>query len=200
MSSEADDSERGNATPPILSYRTVDPHAPAEVLRTVADMPPAEAAMARAKLDAEGIRSYIAGEDVSGIHPLVFSSVQLQVMEADFDRAREVLGRLPEDNADGEYADEPWRCPKCHRKEIDILPLSDGYRMLRKIGIVVFIVPIIALLAMRAFDQSDATLRIRELMLDFSPAWLLALIIIAAIVMFSNRAKRCRACGHEWKH
>jgi hypothetical protein len=194
----ADDS--GNDTPPILSYRTVDPGAPANELRTVAEMPAPEAAMARAKLEAEGIRSSIVGEDISGIHPLLFSSVQLQVMEADLKRAREVLNRPAEDDDEGEYADEPWRCPKCHRKEIDILPLSGGYRLLRKIGIAVFIVPIVALLAMRAFDQTDATLRIRELMVDFSPAWLLALIIIAAIVMFTNRAKRCRACGHEWKN
>src|SRR5690349_3148943 len=127
--------ERDRESVPILSYRTPEPRPPAEILRTVADMPAPEAAMARAKLDSEGIRSYVAGEDVSGIHPLLFSSVQLQVMEADLERAREVLERPVEDDQEGEYADEPWRCPKCHRKQIDILPLSAGYRRLRFVGI-----------------------------------------------------------------
>ena len=39
-----------NDAPPILSYRTPEPRPPAEVLRTLADMPAPDAAMARAKL------------------------------------------------------------------------------------------------------------------------------------------------------
>ncbi len=199
MESSDEAQDESESKPPILSYRTPGARPPAETLQTLADMPAPEAAMARAKLDAEGIPSYVAGEGVSGVHPLLFSSVQLQVMEADLDRAREALERPAEENTEGEYTDEAWRCPKCHCKQIDILPLSAGYRRLRSFGILLFIVPLVIFMALSAATETELIKQIKETFGVLSPAWLLAVLIIAAIVMFSARGKKCRACGHEWK-
>ena len=85
---------------PVLGYRSPDPApvvpyysgVPSEhtyvTLRTMDAM---EAQLARAKLESEGIRCYVDGQLLSAAHPFLFSSVKLQVVEAE---PQQQLGRL----------------------------------------------------------------------------------------------------------
>lgn len=55
--------------------------------------------------------------------------VKVTVPASQAERAREILQTRPAldaddiDEDDG-YTDEPFRCPKCHRKELDFVPFS----------------------------------------------------------------------------
>ena len=77
------------------------------------------------KLESEGIRCFVAGQMLSGTHPLVFSDVQfVQVAEGDSRLAEEILNRPVEQTEDGEYIDEDGTAQKCHRRKVDLVPLT----------------------------------------------------------------------------
>src|SRR3954465_14373852 len=117
MSTDDDHDEK----PPVLSYasQTVP-----ERLVTLKRLPPMEGELAAAKLQSEGIRCYLIDQNISIVHPAMSNEVRLQVAEADLERGREILARPAGADAEGEYVDEPWRCPRCHHKAVDLLPLS----------------------------------------------------------------------------
>src|SRR5687768_9619832 len=123
--------------PPTLSYASAP--RPAN-FKTIRRMPHFEANLAAGKLEAAGITCFIEDENISVVNPLVFSEVRLQVAEADLERAAEVLAtpstpakRDRDDDGDdnNDYVDEAYRCPKCHKKAVDLLPVSPGVRSAR---------------------------------------------------------------------
>jgi hypothetical protein len=87
-------------------------------------LPLNEAELARLKLESEGITCFIAGQHISTVDPSVFHSVELMVNPMDLQRAREILDAPADDAMEGEYVEEPWRCPKCHRKGLEMLPAA----------------------------------------------------------------------------
>ncbi len=94
---------------------------------------PTEASLAASRLEQEGIRSFLENENTIATDFLLSNAiggVRVVVAESDVLRAREVLQMSPAvideddlDEFDG-YADEPYRCPECHRKELDFVPFS----------------------------------------------------------------------------
>ncbi|MBV9865417.1 MAG: DUF2007 domain-containing protein [Abitibacteriaceae bacterium] len=69
---------------------------------------PLEAHMVRSLLESEGIESLVFNEQIAGVHlPLAAATggVQVQVLESDADRAREILER----NMAGEEGESQWR-------------------------------------------------------------------------------------------
>lgn len=75
---------------------------------------PAQAHILRAKLETQGIWSFVADENLVAINWLcsnVIGGVKLQVKEQDVARALEILGIEPEDFGEEEVEDE--RCPHC---------------------------------------------------------------------------------------
>src|SRR3990170_8859405 len=81
---------------------------------TIRTMSVLEAELAKAKLASEGVRSFISDENLAVMHPLMMGSVHLQVDEADIDRAEQILTLPAPADAEGEYVEEKYRCPRCH--------------------------------------------------------------------------------------
>lgn len=112
MSMQADEEEQLPApaaaieAPQLFSYRRAGDR---QTFVTLRRMPAVEAQMAAAKLDAEGITAFVAGQHLAGAHPIFFSEVQLQVLHEDLARAAQVLDqpavRAPARD-DDDYADE----------------------------------------------------------------------------------------------
>jgi hypothetical protein len=92
---------------------------------------PTEAALAKSRLEMEGIRAFLDNEFLVAAHGLLSNAtggVKVKVAASDAARARQVLETRHEldeedrDEADG-YAEETYRCPKCHKKDVDLVPL-----------------------------------------------------------------------------
>src|SRR5687768_8450608 len=78
----------GDPPPPTMPYASP----PGRVnFKTLRRMPSFEANLAAAKLEAAGVPCFVADENISIAHPLAFSQVRLQVAEADFERAEQIL-------------------------------------------------------------------------------------------------------------
>src|SRR5687768_17149118 len=92
-------------------------------LVTVARMSGMEAALAAAKLREERVPCFVADTNIAIADPLVYPNVPVQVHERDLDRARSILNRPAKVEADDEYAEEAWRCGKCHRKTVELVPM-----------------------------------------------------------------------------
>src|SRR5687768_11632553 len=95
-------------SPPTLPYASP----PGRVhFKTLRRMPPFAANLAAAKLEAAGVSCFVADENISIAHPLAFSQVRLQVAEADFERAEQILdapalARADDDDEDADDADD----------------------------------------------------------------------------------------------
>ncbi len=155
-----------------------------------------EAELAKAKLESEGLICFIENRDVAGVNPLVVPDVKLKVPVDQVELAEWILARPAAEDAGGEYADENWRCPMCHRKNVELMPLSPAWRRARAgclawlllpvaLGIVTAIIPEInKLIAPPAWGV---------------PAWMVAAVILSlSVLLVPKRRIHCRACGHEW--
>ena len=121
---------RSNLKPEPLSY-FAERHEQRWV--TLGDYAPMEAQMVRLRLEAEGVRCSLSNEAAALLYSGMFSGVKIEVLEEDLERAREIVKRRPAVEADAEegdpdpddgYVDEDWRCPKCHGKHVQYVPLS----------------------------------------------------------------------------
>ena len=183
-------------------------------LTTIRRLPAFEANLAAGKLEAEGIQSFVADQNISVAHPLLFNEVRLQVREVDVELAEQILStpvtahRDREDddeddeNAEDEddYVAEAYRCPRCHRKEVDLVPFSQPTRVLRTICVLVIIAPIANALLGIAIPDLNLLTMVPVPTLAMVIAWMLALCFLIAITMLASRRKRCRQCGFEWSH
>lgn len=204
--------------PTLLPYAT--PTNPPR-LKTIRQLASFEANLAAAKLDAAGVPCFVIDDNIASAYPLVFASVKLQVPEDEVDRAEAILaapyadppeltgdfdgdddafGARSRERAapDDEYAEEAYRCPKCHRRDVELLPLAGVMRHVRFGCLTVLLLPIVAAIAawmMRAGSHGTSP----DL---FAPeaifAWMAILGILSFAVLTAKRRKRCRACGHEW--
>jgi hypothetical protein len=172
-------------------------------LKTVRRLPAFEANLAAGKLEAAGINSFIADQNIAAAHPLAFSQVRLQVAEADLERAEEILATPSVSTAsaddEGEYVEEAYRCPKCHRKPVDLAPLSPAMRTTRFGCLLVALLPVLAALITWIIPHVTGD---EPPELTYPPTlvltWLVILGVLCFIVFTAKRTKRCRECGHEW--
>ena len=110
--------------------------------------PVSEAELARIKLEAEGIKCFLAGENFVAMYWLysgIERGVKLQVMSSDARRALEILGVEERFDFD-ESEDEELRpeqicrpCPKCGSDNVEYTRFS---RMLFYLGILFFSFPL----------------------------------------------------------
>ena len=97
---------------------------------------PAEARIALQKLESEGIDAYLDNENLVATDWLLANAtagIKLMVREPDAPAAEAVLRSKgtpelaidPSDAAEDadDYCEEEWRCPECHRTEVELVPL-----------------------------------------------------------------------------
>lgn len=154
-----------------------------------------EAGLVKAKLESEGISCVIAGQTLNAIHPWLFPLVRLQVRERDFVRAELILSRPAAEEDDGEYADEDYRCPKCHRRDVELLPLVGAWRTAKIVFIWMFIVPLVYVVLHTALPAGTVPV--------ISSGWIglgwFALMAISSIAMLVHERRiRCKSCGEVW--
>jgi hypothetical protein len=190
------DESTGQATPPVLSYASPAVHGKLVTLRRFRQM---EAELARAKLESEGIRCLLLDQNLSVAHPLLFNEVPLQVLEEDAERAKEILNRPVADDAEGEYVDEDWRCPRCHRRSVDLLPLPPGWRRVRMINRALWITPVVLLVLRWTLEFTKCREWIDQLFAWAALPWILITPILTVLVWTAKRDKRCRDCGFTWR-
>jgi hypothetical protein len=156
-----------------------------------------EADLAKAKLEAHGIPVSLADREMAAVHPLVFSEVRVQIRECDEFRARELLLR-PADDDEGEYVDEDWRCPNCHRKTIDLLPLSRGWQATRAGCLTVALLPLLVPILLTVLALTEWNNQIGDAFWTWFVPWLLLVTALSVALLNARRRKRCRECGHIW--
>ena len=84
--------------------------------------PVCQAELAKMKLNAEGIKCFLAGRNFVGTYwlcSMADQGVKLQVKESDAKRALEILGT--KEKVEIDLTEEPTnlRCPKCHSEDIE---------------------------------------------------------------------------------
>lgn len=93
---------------------------------------PAEAHIARQKMESEGIESYLDNENLVATDFLLSNAtggIKLMVREPDVPAAEAVLQSVGTEELAGEvggaddYCDEDWRCSKCRRTNVELVPL-----------------------------------------------------------------------------
>ena len=160
----------------------------------LATLPPLEAEMARAKLAAEDIPAVVIGSTLNAAHPLLWADAELQVHASDVDRARQILARPAAAAKEWDYADEPWRCPKCHHKPLELVPLSRLRRSIRNTWIVVVALPVLIPLIDYILYPAGG----RGFELD-KPAyvlgWIVAVVLLTILIFYPKRSKQCKECG-----
>jgi hypothetical protein len=199
-------------TPPTLSYATRPPK-----LKTIRQLASFEANLAAAKLEAAGVPCFVIDDNVANAYPLVFASVKVQVPEDQMEHAEAVLNQpyadaagliddegalethsVIEGESESDYVEESYRCPKCHRKDVELLPLGGFMRNVRFGCLVVLVLPIV-LSVVTWVTHSRSSTASTDL---FSPeaifAWMAVLGILSFVVLTAKRRKRCRSCNHEW--
>jgi hypothetical protein len=178
----------------IPAYRVSgDPDA----LTTLRRMDGMEAQLARTKLESEGIPCYIDGLNTSTIHPLLFRNVRLEVRKCDFARAEEILAQAPAKDMGGDYADEEWRCPRCHRKEVELVPLSRFWRRVRRAWLIVFVLPFLLEFVKWLFSSKNLNKFIDDACERGTWVWVVLVVVIGLRMFTLKRYKRCCECGHQ---
>ena len=133
----------GEIEPIVLDYASRTTREDPSELVTITTPVAFEAQLMRMKLESEDIPCFIANTEMVAAQPFLAIPIRVQVRREDVERAREVLDRPPEVVPDEEYVEEPWRCPTCRRKTIDLMPLSRAQRFRRDAWVVLLVLPVI---------------------------------------------------------
>lgn len=154
--------------------------------------------MAKARLESEGIPCFVDDELIAIADPLIFSEVGLQVPDDQLERAGAILDAPPTDAKAEDYVDEAWRCPVCHRRKVELLPLSTGWQIAKLTFVLMVAAPFLLRLAHFAVpDQKfiDATRRFEG---EWVGVWMLTAVALGASILLTKRRKHCQDCGQVW--
>jgi hypothetical protein len=169
-------------------------------LVTLTQMNAMEAELACTKIQSEGIPCFVADRNwATGSYNAILCMASVQVHESDLERARAILDRPPAQDMEGEYVEEDWRCPKCHRKTIDVMPMSRFWKRVFLLFLGLIVVPLALELVGRAIPEQDWLPSFESLGGFAGPAWIIALATLALTLIFRPRQKHCTSCGHTWK-
>jgi Putative prokaryotic signal transducing protein len=163
-----------------------------------------EAELAKGKLESEGVDCIIRDASSAVTNPLVVTGVPLLVRDTDLERAKQILAQvvppLEDDVGDEDaYVDEDFRCPKCHRKAVDLLPLSRGKRRVRMGCLTLLLLPIFVAIVERIISDSRISRQIAGFVDAATLPWMIVLVAFSVVVLLFRRKKRCRECGYEWE-
>jgi hypothetical protein len=161
-------------------------------------LPVVEAELAKAKLESEGIPAVLRDTSMAVMHPLIVSEVPVLVQEPDVARARNVLAQPAGESAEGDYVEEAWRCPRCHRRTVDLQPPSKVRRVGRAICVLLIVMPFILPFVRWIIGDRQINRAIDRMAEIALIPWMLGIITLTLILLLSRRGKRCRECGYEW--
>ena len=201
MGEPAEIKEPSESMPAVPADKSIIPNhlvGDGQHIVTLRRLPLMEAEMAKAKLEAEGISSFVADSNMTVIHPLMFPYVTLQVSQIDLPLAEEILSRPAADGADGEYADEEYRCPKCHHRMVDLLPLSARMKRVRSSFLLLIVIQIVVRIIYANLPDGNVSQIVESVLMWLLLPWLIAVFVLGLWWFLSKRSKRCRECGHEW--
>jgi hypothetical protein len=150
-----------------------------------------EAQLARTKLEAEGIRCFIDDQLINQADPLLFADVELQVAEEDALMAAWILDHRPGDVRPDEYVEEEWRCPACHKRSVDLLPLTGFWTFLKYLFVLMILTPFM-------LWATGQVIPIPRIIAEMGTMWIFATAFVGGAILLATRHKRCRECGHEW--
>jgi hypothetical protein len=190
-----DDPDKPSPAP--LEYFT--PGRSSSKLVTVRRLGSMEAELAKLKLESEGVRCFIGGQNTASIYPLLFTDVDLQVAESDLAEANEILSIPRAEDEEGEYVEEAFRCPKCHRKSVQLMPLSNLQILVRTGLIFGLVIPFLFPLIKTIFPNRDLAAFLNRAADWGMTAWAVTLVILVVVILFSKRGKHCTECGHFWR-
>lgn len=197
--SEARADDLAGEKPRVLEYRTPDlANEDAARLVILTRLRLSEAELARIKLESEDIPCLIRDSATAVANSFIVPEVPILVRAEDLDRAKEVLARPADDSMEGEYADEEYRCPKCHRRDVELVPLSAKRRRLRALWIAVLASPLAWMLIRGLAGGTAQRIRNDEQFEWLTYVWLALAIGVGVAVMWGRRVKRCRTCRHTW--
>jgi hypothetical protein len=156
-----------------------------------------EADLARIKLESEGIPCLIRDSASAVANSFIVTDVPVLVRAEDLERAKEALARPADDSMEGEYVDEDYRCPKCHRRDAELLPPSSARQRLFVFWVALIAVPIVGTI-IRGITGSNFGSQV-DAYIEYSILpWFLAVLVMGVMVATGNREKRCKACGYRW--
>ncbi len=164
-------------------------------LVTIARMSGTEASLAAAKLEAEGVPCFVADTNIAIADPLVFPNVPVQVRARDAARARAILDQPAAAAAagDGEYADEAWRCGKCHRKTVELVPMTAAWRWMATAfwGLIALMI-VLRVSGIGLWSIAGGAAR------PIEAGWAVVVCTLALLLVFRRREQQCTSCGHRW--
>jgi len=186
-SDESDESEESEESEPTVWLCTV----PATVARA-----------ACARLESEGIACDIAQTATSDDSLSKEALLDILVAEADLSTAQEILARrgpMEKDAEEKEFDQEVaainasnWVCPDCQQRALELLPLSDGWRSVRRGTVVALLAVVVFLGPMQEFGRS----------IGISEGFCIFMLFVTAMTLacsfiFPERVKKCTQCGWQ---
>jgi hypothetical protein len=190
--------QEGQEGPPDPGQAPARPGPDPARLVTLQRMQVMEAQLAAARLESEGIQCLITDQEMAITHPLVVTEVRLLVQQKDLATARHILANLPPPAADDQYVDTDWRCPSCHRRAVDLLPLPPAWRRARLGCLTLVSLGIMLAFASQLIDNEPARDILQQIVIWGWLPWALTILILTLALVSLRHRRRCRECGHEW--
>jgi hypothetical protein len=166
-------------------------------------IPVAEAESTCARLESEGIPCHIEEDGADETSPTDAGSVTVQVREEDLERAQAVLaGEVEEPDEDErelqrareERLAANWICPKCRDHTLEILPLPEAWRKVRRVAVVMLFGPLLLMALAWAIPIS-----LFMAANDFLSGWQPWLLVVSVSLLWAaslvRREKQCTDCG-----
>ena len=156
------------------------------------------------RLESNGIACDGVQKSESGDVPIEQQLIDVMVAEADLHRAREIRDTTePEHDGEDEAFEKEvaeinadnWICPKCRKRALEILPLSDGWKLVRNWCIGLVVLPIVVAFCWDMVPRSDLKEWAESVPLLWVLAWALCAMALMWIFLLVRRHKLCTECG-----
>jgi hypothetical protein len=183
---EPDDEWVVLCTVPVADAREICERLESEGIPCEATEASAEATIETSEGDVEQSNVVVHAEDLELAQDALQSpsiADEVEDVESDEDREKRFLAA--------------WKCPKCGRQNLQLLPLSEGWRQVRVGCFIVVLVPIVISVLAWTMPTREVK-RALDGLPDWWPfGWILIVGGLALALSRAHRGKRCNECGWE---
>src|SRR5207302_11493537 len=129
--------------------------------------------------------------------------VKVVVRDEDLAAAQEILARpveedesdTPEDEREfAEHDESQWRCPRCKKRSLEVLPLSKRWRRVRAACPGIFLLPFAVLFIEWLLPSHSLVYAVDHVPDWWGIPWILIVAGLACPVLLVPRKKRCPHC------